>query len=245
MIPSRLAALLLICGCLGPADSPFPPPPAPPFYVIDSHPAGGETGVATDVVIDVGLSDVPYPPDLPQSWLLSVAAGRVTGLATADLVDRRVRVRAARGLMEHTQYVLTLSTDLHSFSGRALAQAAKISFITGTMPGGGNPTPTPRSLTADVLPALASCAMCHNGGASGGDLDLSTAAGVLAGIGRPPMLTGAPAIIVPGSHPESYLMWKALGLPHTGGHSAHEGIVLPHDPARVVADWIDEGAPNN
>jgi hypothetical protein len=245
VIPRRLAALLLLSGCLDPADSPFPPPAAPPFYVVESNPLNGATGVPTDVIVDVGLSDVPYPPDVPISWLLNVAALRVTGLATPDLVDKRVRVRAARGLTPHTQYTLTLSAHLHSFGGRALDQPAKVTFITGEMPSGGNPTGAPRSLTNDVVPALASCAMCHTGGAGGGNLDLSTAAGVLAAVGKPPMLTGAPAIITPGSHPQSYLIWKALGLPHTAGHSAGEGIVLPHDQARVLADWIDQGATSN
>ena len=242
MIRKGLAALVVVCGCLDPADSPFPPPPSPQFYVVGSNPAGGATGVPTDVVVDVGLSDVPYPPDVPHAWLLNVAALKVTGLATPDLVDKRVRVRPARGLTPHTQYTLTLSGNLHSFSGRALQQPAKVTFITGEAPSGGNPTGTPRTLSGDVLPALASCAMCHNGGASGGNLDLSTAAGVLAAIGRAPMLTGAPAIITPGNHPQSYLMWKALGLPHTAGHSARDGIVLSHDQARVLADWIDQGA---
>jgi Big-like domain-containing protein len=242
VIPKRLAALVFLCGCLDPADPQFPPPPSPPFYVIDSRPPIGATGVPTDVIIDVGFSDVPYPPDVPAAWQLNVAGLRVTGLAFPDLVDKRLRVRAARGLMMHTQYTLTIKTSLHSFAGRALQNKAEITFVTGNSPAGGNPSGTPKTLSGDVLPALASCSMCHSADDPMGALDLSTAAGVLAAIGKQPALIGSPPLITPGSHPQSYLVWKALGLPHTSGHSARDGIMLSHDQARVLADWIDQGA---
>jgi hypothetical protein len=107
----------------------------------------------------------------------------------------------------------------------------------------------PRTLAGDVLPALAAsgCTSCHSNaqGPAAADLVLDTADGVLAGIGKAPALFGAPPLITRGSHAQSYLMWKALGLAHTAGHQARDGIAMSHDPARVLADWIDQGAPND
>lgn len=215
----------------------------------DSQPASDSTDVPTDVIVDIGLSDVPYPPDLERSWGMAVASTRVTGLATADLVDRRVRVRAARGLLPHTQYIVTLSTKLHSFAGKPLQNAAQVKFITGAGPAGGGTSPTPRTLSGNVLPALAEsgCTNCHSNvqGPAAAGLELDTAEGVLAAIGKAPALAGAPPLITRGSHAQSYLMWKALGLLHTAGHQARDGIAMPHDSARALADWIDQGAQNN
>jgi hypothetical protein len=214
-----------------------------------SQPPSNSTGVPTDVIVDIGLSDVPYPPDLEHSWGMAVASTRVTGLATADLVDRRVRVRAARGLLAHTQYIVTLSTNLHSFAGKPLQNAAQVKFVTGAGPAGGGTAPTLITLRGDVLPVLteSGCANCHSNaqGPAAAGLELDTPEGVLAAIGKAPALPGAPPLITRGSHPQSYLMWKALGLPHTAGHQAPDGIALPHDPARTLADWIDQGAQDN
>ena len=240
-----VAVLAGISGCTGDGDSPFVPlRPVLPFFVTDSNPQNLAQGVPTSVVIDVGFSDVPFPPDLAGSWTLASFAVRYTGLARADLVDRRVRVRAARGLEVYWEYTLTLAPTLHSFAGVALPGKATVDFVTGGGPGDAVTDPPARALAADVLPALAGCASasCHTHSASADGLDLETAEGVAAAVGRSSRDQPGSALVVPSDHAQSYLVWKALGLPHTVGH---QEPALSHDAARVLADWIDEGARND
>ncbi|HJZ85821.1 MAG TPA: Ig-like domain-containing protein [Polyangia bacterium] len=240
---SGLALFPLVAGCLDAADAPFPTAPAPPFSVVDSSPSYGDTGVATDVIIEVRFSDVPYPPQLDGTWLLSTPGVRVTGTARVDLVERSVRVRAARGLQPYLEYTLAISTDLRSFAGAPLKQAEKLLFFTGGGPGPPPPPPTLRKLGAEVLPALAVCAAsgCHASATGVAGLDLESAAGVLGAVSRSARGQPDSVLIVPGSSAASYLLWKALGLAHTFGHRTP---ALAHDPARVLADWIEQGAQN-
>jgi hypothetical protein len=202
------------------------------------------TGVPTDVTIDVGLSEPPYPPDLSAAWTLRTAGVRVTGIATADLVDRRVRVRAARGLYAHLRYFFTLGAALRSFDGAALAPGVELDFVTGEGPAGIAPAP-PVGLRARVVPALAApctASGCHDARTRAEQLDLSSAAGLLDAVARTARDLPAATLVVRGSHAESYLVWKALGLGHTVGHRTP---TLPHDAARALADWIEQGALDN
>jgi len=241
-----LACLVAAGGYVSPSDSQFPSPPPPPFFIVDELPPPGDRSVPTDVVIEVGLSDVPYPSDLPGAWTLSTSSLRVTGMGRTDLPDHRVRVRAARGLLPYIQYTFSISSKLHSFAGAPLAPSAPLVFQTGDTPEGPPPAP-PQRHVADVVGAFAAagCAggSCHEPDQPAEGLDLSSASGVRAAIGRASIGHPGSVLIVPGDHPDSYLVWKAMGLPRTLGHSAVDFPPLGHDAARVLADWIDQGAP--
>src|SRR5207237_10862500 len=126
-----LLAVIGLLGCADTADMPFlPTQPALPFFMTDSIPMDRQRDVPTAVIIDVGLSDVPFPPDLPGAWSLAAAGLRYTGFARADLVDRRGRVPAARGLQQFWQYTMTLTSGLHPFARGPLKKATR-TVITG------------------------------------------------------------------------------------------------------------------
>jgi hypothetical protein len=229
---------------MDPADPLFASTRPAPFFVTSTEPPSNAIGVPTNAIVDVGLSDVPWPGDLARAWNLHTGGIHVTATASIDLVDRRVRVRAARGFEPGWQYSLELTPALHSFAGAPLQGIDQLSFTTGRMPSAPSPPAAPVSLVEDVLPALDQCAQrgCHDTQTSAGELDLGTAAGALGGVGRRSLYAPSATLIVPGSHAQSYLVWKALGLPRTVGHRSPQVPPLSHDDARRLADWIDAGA---
>src|SRR5262249_40100338 len=125
-----LLALGLV-GCQDIAESPFPATSPQPFFVTETSPARGAQGVATDVAIEVRLSDVPFPPSLERAWRLSTGNISVTGEGRVDLVTPSVRIRAARGLLPRLTYWLELESSLQSFAGRPLTPFHSLPFMTG------------------------------------------------------------------------------------------------------------------
>jgi hypothetical protein len=197
--------------------------------------------------VAVTFSDLPYPPSLAGAWTLATADLHFTGFARIDLVDAEVQVRAARGLMAHLRYTLSFKPQLRSFAGAALPPDQMVEFTAGDGPAGLPPPPPPHTVD-EALAALAraGCAArgCHSSAAHLRELDLETAAGLSNARSRRSLERPDVALIAPGSHADSFLLWK--GLSHALGHRSADAASasIAHDDARLLADWIDGGAPS-
>jgi hypothetical protein len=239
-----LAALIFAAGgCMGPSDALFGSSAITPLQLIETHPADGAEGIATDATIELTFNQPVDPRHVAGGWSLRTGGVGVTSVATVDLPARKLRIRAARGMSNNQHYILVLGPPLRSFDAAPLELPAPIRFLTGLGPAGAPPPPPSPSLRAQVLPAfaLAGCerASCHAGATPARGLDLARAEGLLAAVGRLSQNEPGQKVVTSEVHATSYLLWKGMGLPRTVGHRTP---VLTPDGARVVADWIDAGA---
>ncbi len=108
---------------------------------------------------------------------------------------------------------------------------------------------TSNGIAFDLAPALRTyvgdmatifqthCTVCHTSPAPTGGLDLTTLAGALKG-------GNDGAVIVP-RHSAVSLLWKKVALdnPGIGVRMPQGGPYLASDQIQIIADWIDQGAP--
>jgi len=235
--------------------------------MLDSSPADGDSEVPRWLELRVDLDRYLLPRSVSRATV-RLESGAITELfyLRFDPVAQQIRAQLPESapLQAHTAYDLVVD-ELRDLDGNLQPEEYRITFRTGGALGDG---PAPVDATwSQVAPLLERrCALsgCHAPPAARAGLDLSsadavrrTALGALSsqfpsgslGQAAPGALTlaGLPIVDVVGgggSPARSYLLYKVLGEDHIlGAPMPPEGPALAADELRLLADWIQIGAP--
>jgi hypothetical protein len=238
-------------------DTPYPGQ-CVPLHVVASVPAPNAVGVPTDVVFRITFNDYPDPDTVrSDSILLTVGFFWVPGTYGVDLIGKAAVVRPIRALSPDLGYSLHLRPALASLSG-CPGPTEEIEFLTGAGPAGDPPPETPPFADVQAIFDLKCGTGCHlDTGAPGGcvaqpaaGLSLCAGDAWAALVGVPSRQTDKLQLVQAGDSARSYLLRKLLPattdsgrLPGVYGQREPPGAPLPEDQLRLIAAWIDGGAP--
>jgi hypothetical protein len=226
---------------------------------VASVPSPNAVGVPTDVTFRVTFNDYPDPDSVrSDSILLTVGFFWVPGTYGVDLIGKAAVVRPIRPLSPDLGYTLHLRPALASLSG-CPGPNEEIEFLTGAGPAGEPPPETPPFAAVQAIFAAKCAGGCHlaDDDAGGGcvtpaaaGLSLCAADAWDALIGVRSRQTDQLQLVQPADSARSYLLRKLLPasaegarLPGVYGQREPPGEPLPEDQLRLIAAWIDGGAP--
>jgi hypothetical protein len=247
-----------LIGCSYPTgETPFPGQCAP-LHPVAYVPGPNAVGVPTDVVIRITFDDYPDPDTVrSNSLLLTTGFFWVPGTYGVDLIGKAAVVRPISWLSPDLGYALHLRPALSSLAG-CPGTSEEIEFLTG---GGPAYPPAPEMPPFEEVQAIfeARCAGgCHlaEDGSGGcvtpgdGDLSLCAAHSWNSLVQAKSNQTQDLLLVQPGDSARSYLLRKLLPattdggrLPGVAGHRDPPGDPLSEPQLRLIAAWIDSGAP--
>ena len=237
------------------SDSPYPGQCAR-MLPVASVPVPNATGVPTDVVFRITFNDYPDPDSVrSDSILLTTGFFWVPGTYGVDLIGKAALVRPIRPLSADLGYALHLRPALASLAG-CPGPTEEIEFVTGAGPAGDPPSETPPFTAVQSIFEARCGGGCHlapDGGCLGppaAGLSLCAADAWNALVSVPSTQTAELRLVQPGESARSYLLRKLLPatadggrLPRVFGQREPPGPPLPEDQLRLIAAWIDGGAP--
>jgi hypothetical protein len=255
-----VAAAVLASACSYPTNTSPYPGDCTPLQPVAFVPAPNGVAVPTDVEFRITFNDYPDPDTVrSDSLLLTTGYFWVPGNYGVDLIGKAAVMRPIRPLSTRLGYAVHLRPALAALSG-CPGTSVDLQFMTGDGGTGVAPPPIP-SLAHDVQPIFAQrCAGgCHlasedDGGgcaaAPAAGLSLCAADAWDALVGVPSREAGGLRLVEQGDSARSYLLRKLLpasgsGGPITGvfGQREPPGDPLPEPELRLIASWIDGGAP--
>jgi hypothetical protein len=201
--------------------------------------------VALNQTLDVDFAQAPdWTERLPQQVKLYGGVQQFLANVRVDLLQQRISIQPAELLRAQLRYQLVLDAPLRGLDGSTLGKRYSLEFTTGTDL---HPAPTaakPVGLEL-ILPLFEQrCSPCHTTEHRGG-LALESGEGVGRTLVNVPSARSDRVLLVPGAHAKSYLMHKLVGTPNILGDRMPPPPRAPlsEKDLRLVADWIDSGAP--
>jgi len=255
-------AVASAASCSYPTDETPYPGACAPLVPIAWTPSGDSVDVPTDVVIKVTFNDYPDPDEVRSgNLLLTTSFFWVPGTYSVDLINKQATLRPWRPLVRQLGYSIHLRPAIRSLAG-CPGTVAEREFRTGDGPAGVPEAPSATMADVqDIFDRRCGGGGCHLDTAQPpgeGSCLAAPAAGLslcardawAALVQVPSRQTDALPLVDVSDSARSYLLRKLLPATADGGPIA--GVVgqreppgppLPDNELRIVAAWIDAGAP--
>ena len=240
---------LALCACVFGTDEPYlGEEDAPPIQVLSHSPTHGEEGVPLNAGLTFTFDDTVFPDGVSGDTIRLSAGGSTVGASRwVNLLDCSVTLRPHAPLEQLLMHRVEVE-GLRGFHTSPLAAPVSVGLTTGdaTVEVPSDPAPTLDELVTGIFTER--CASCHSAHLPPGGVDLSSVEGAAVSlVGRPSELWPGATHVVPGSHANSYLMWKLLGLPGVfgdpmppeGDWPSDRSCGTPDADLRRIAAWID------
>ncbi len=243
---------LLSVGCLEPTSAtPYPGMHQAEFQVVATSVEQGAEQQPVDQALTISFSDRVAPSSLTTSNIVLSEEGHAPPRLRLrqDLARCTVTVEPREDLAPGALYRLTVSTDLLSWSGKRLGEDSSLSFTTGQGRIGAIPRSPISSHMVQQRIFDHHCGCCH--APDQGTYSQVLALDAASVVNQPSRQRPGMVLVSPGSHDESYLLHKILGLPGIDGEPmppegmsceepwpTHRFCGQADEDLQLLADWI-------